>query len=107
MQTGGVRLKSRIVERPVEEEMRLRQERVTVERNSVDREATSDELQAFTEGEIEMVENAEVPVVNKQARVVEEIRLNKEVDEHTETVHDTVRKTEVDIENLTITPATM
>jgi hypothetical protein len=34
VETGGVRLRSRIVERPVEETVRLREERVNVERNT-------------------------------------------------------------------------
>lgn len=100
VQTGGVRVRSRIVERPVEEELRLRQERVYVQRNPVDRRASDADFTGFKEGEIEVTEHAEVPVVNKEARVVEEVSLGKDVDERTETVRDTVRKTEVDIDNL-------
>jgi len=100
VQTGGVRVRSRIVERPVEESVRLREERVNVERNTVDRPATEADFSNFQEKDIEMVERAEVPVVNKQARVVEEVSLGKEVEERSETVKDTVRKTEVDVENL-------
>jgi uncharacterized protein (TIGR02271 family) len=100
VQTGGVRLRSRIVERPVEETLRLREERVNIERNSVDRPATEADFAAFKEGEVEMIERAEVPVVSKQARVVEEVSLGKEVNERNETVSDTVRKTEVDVENI-------
>ncbi|RAK00573.1 uncharacterized protein (TIGR02271 family) [Larkinella arboricola] len=98
--TGGARLRSRIVERPVEETLRLRQERVSVERQSVNRPATAADLANFQDAEIELTERAEVPVVNKEARVVEEISLSKEVDEREETIRDTVRKTEVDVENL-------
>ena len=97
---GGTRLRSRIVERPVEESLRLREETVHVNRNPVDRAATSEDLANFAGREIEMTETAEVPVVNKEARVVEEISLGKEVSERTETVSDTVRKTEVDVEDL-------
>ena len=100
VQTGGVRLKSRIVEHPVEEQLRLREESVKVKRNTVDRAATDADFATFKEGKIEMTERAEVPVVSKQARVVEEVSLGKQVSEHTETVRDTVRKTEVDIEDL-------
>ena len=100
VQTGGVRVRSRIVEKPVEEELRLRQERVYVERNEVNRPATEADFQNFTEGETEITESAEVPVVNKEARVVEEVSLGKDVDERTETVRDTVRKTEVDVDKL-------
>ncbi len=47
-----------------------------------------------------MVERSEVPVVNKQERVVEEVRLVKEVEEREGTIRDTVRKTKGDVENL-------
>lgn len=100
VQSGGVRLRSRIVERPVEESVRLREEHVNVERTSVDRPANESDFDNFEERDIEMVERTEVPVVNKQARVVEEVSLNKEVEERSETVKDTVRKTEVDVDNL-------
>ena len=45
-----------------------------------------------------MTETDEEPVVRKRARVIEEVVLSKDVDEHTETVRDTVRKTDVDVE---------
>jgi len=100
VQTGGKRLRSRIIERPVEESLRLREERVRVERNTVDRPATEADFDNFKETEIEITEQAEVPVVSKQARVVEEVSLGKDVTEHEETVRDTVRKTEVDVEDV-------
>jgi stress response protein YsnF len=98
VETGRVRLRSRIVETPVEEHVRLRQERIDIERTPVDRRVSSDENRSFQEQDIELTERAEIPVVNKEARVVEEIRLNKEVEETDETIRDTVRKTEVDID---------
>jgi hypothetical protein len=76
----------------------LRDERVTVERRPVDRPATERDLGAFKEGTIEVREMHEEAVVAKEARVVEEIVIDKDVREHTETVHDTVRRTEVDVE---------
>jgi len=100
VQTGGARLRSRIIERPVEESLRLREERVTVERTPVNRAATEADFNTFKEGTIELTELAEVPVVSKEARVVEEVSLGKEVEEREHTVHDTVRKTEVEVENL-------
>jgi len=98
VERGSVRVRSRIVERPVEEHVRLREEHVRVERNPVDRPVSSSDLGAFREGEIELTERAEVPVVSKEARVVEEVRLSKEVTEHEETIRDTVRSTDVDID---------
>ncbi len=101
VETGGARLRSRIVERPVEESLRLRVEHVHVERNPVNRPATAADLNNFQEGTIEVTERAEVPVVNKEARVVEEVRLQKDVEEQEQTIRDTVRHTDVEIENLT------
>jgi stress response protein YsnF len=99
VERGGVRVRSRIVERPVEETVRLREEHVHVERTPVNRSVTGD-LANFEEQDIELTERAEVPVVNKEARVVEEIRISKETEQREETVRDTVRSTEVDIDDI-------
>ncbi|PZX14197.1 uncharacterized protein (TIGR02271 family) [Palleronia aestuarii] len=98
MDHGRVRVRSYIVETPVEEQVSLREENVHVERRPVDR-ALSDGEAAFAEQTLEATETDEVAVVSKEARVVEEITLNKDVEEHTETVSDTVRHTEVEIED--------
>jgi len=98
VETGGVRVTSNVREVPVEEEVRLRQESVEVERRPVDRPATTADLNTFQEGAFEVREMHEEAVVNKEARVVEEVRVRKNVEEHTEKVQDTVRRTEVDVE---------
>ncbi|PVY37953.1 YsnF/AvaK domain-containing protein [Pontibacter virosus] len=100
VERGGVRMRSRIVERPVEEHLRLREEHLDIERNKVNRPATDRDFQNFKEGEINISERAEVPVVNKEARVVEEVKINKHTEERDETVRGTVRKTDVDIDKL-------
>lgn len=97
-ETGGVRVRSRIVERPVEEHVRLREEHINVERQAVNRPLSTNDARGFEEKEIELTERAEVPVINKEARVVEEIKLSKEVTERNETINDTVRNTEIDID---------
>ncbi|HEX8282000.1 MAG TPA: YsnF/AvaK domain-containing protein [Pyrinomonadaceae bacterium] len=95
---GGVRVRTRVVERPVEEVVRLREERVNVERRPVNRAITDADLNAFREGSFVLTERSEEAVVGKTARVVEEVAINKEVGERTETVRDTVRSTDVDVE---------
>jgi hypothetical protein len=83
----------------VEEAVRLREEKVTVERRAVDRPATDAEVAAAAAQQvIEMTETVEEPVVSTQARVVEEVVVHKEVAEHTETVRGTVRHTEVEVQ---------
>ena len=100
VERGGARLRSRIVEKPVEEHIRLREEHVTVNRRPVDREVTAGDMDRFQPGEMEITEHAEVPVVGKTARVVEEVEVGKQVTERDETIRDTVRGTKVDVEDL-------
>ena len=95
---GGVRLYTRVTERPVEETVRLRDETVHVERRPVDRPATEADVAAAKERTVEVTETDEEAVIAKQARVVEEVVVHKDVQEQTETVRDTVRRTEVEVE---------
>lgn len=95
VETGGVRARTRLVEEEVSKDIRLRDETIRVEHESVDRPARAEDIK---EEEIELHEYDEVPVVHKEARVVEEISLNKEVTERDETIRDTVRNTEVDLD---------
>ena len=97
---GGVRVRSYVVERPVEEQVRLHEERIEVERRPVDRAATSADA-AFTDRTLEASATSEEAVIKKEARVIEEIELHKDVAERTETVKGTVRKTEVEVEDTT------
>ncbi|HEY1403883.1 MAG TPA: YsnF/AvaK domain-containing protein, partial [Pyrinomonadaceae bacterium] len=99
VERGGVRVESRVEERPVTEEVHLREERVHVERRPVDRPVTNAD-EAFREGTLEVTERAEEAVVAKTAHVVEEVVVGKQVEEHTETVHDTLRRTDVDVQEV-------
>ena len=85
---------------PVEEQVTLRHEEINVHREQVDRPIASGELNTLKEGTIEIRATDEHAVVDKQARLVEEVIVDKEVTERTETIEDTVRRTEVDIEQL-------
>lgn len=98
---GAVRIRSYVVERPVEEQVRLREEHVSIDRRPVDRPLAGTDLAAFEERTIEARAMSEQAVVTKEARVVEEIGLRKEATERTETVRDTVRSTEVEIDDTT------
>ncbi|WP_280153339.1 YsnF/AvaK domain-containing protein [Piscinibacter sp. XHJ-5] len=97
---GGVRVYTRVVERPVDESVTLREERAHVERRPVDREVTGADMDRVQERTVEVRETVEKPVVEKVARVVEEVIVGKEVGERTERVQATVRDTEVEVEPL-------
>ena len=97
---GGVRVIQRVSEKPVRELVRLREERAVVDRRPVDREATAEDLANFREGTIEVRETTEEPVVAKQARVVEEVRVGKDVQEREQAIEDSVRRKDVDVERI-------
>jgi uncharacterized protein (TIGR02271 family) len=106
VERGGMRVRSYVVERPVETQVKLHEERVTLERHPVDRPATAADATAFGEKTLEARATREEAVVGKDVRVVEEIGLKKEEAERVETVRDSVRKTEVDVEDTAATART-
>lgn len=99
VERGGVRVYRRTVEERVSEDVNLHDERVVLEYREVNRPVTEADIRAGSQ-QIELVETAEVPVVQKVARVVEEVHVGKVESDHTEVIQDTVRHTEVDVEQV-------
>jgi len=93
---GTVRIHRYVVETPVEKQVTLQSERVVVERRKPTENKVTGEI--LTEVTVEVIETAEVPVINKRARLREEIVVRTEHTQHVETVRDTVRHDEVDIQ---------
>jgi len=106
VQRGGVRIFTRVRETPVNEQVQLREEHVKVERHAVDQPASEADLAAFKEGSMELREMGEEAIVSKTARVVEEVVVGKEVTQQTQNINDTVRRTDVDVEQLGASGAT-
>jgi uncharacterized protein (TIGR02271 family) len=98
VQSGGVQVHRRVTERPVEQDVTLRQERVNVERRPVDRPADPGMLDNMRDKSIEVTAQSEEAVVQKRARVVEEVVVNKDVNERTEKVRETARRSDVDVQ---------
>ena len=95
---GRVRLRSYVVEKPVHETINLRSEQVNVSRRPIDRAIGADEA-LFQERTISAEEHSEEAVVSKQARVVEEVSLNKTAQDRVHEVNETVRKTQVEVDD--------
>ncbi len=91
-----VRVRRFVVERPVEQQVNLRDERVEIERRPAQGTTVGD--RAFEERTIEVRESHEVPMVNKTAEVSEEVAVRREGTERTETVRDTARKEEIEVD---------
>ena len=95
---GRVRIRSYVVETPVQEQVTLHEEHVQIERRPVDRpvDAADD---VFRERTIEATETSEEAVVSKEARVVEEVAITKTAEARQQTISDTVKRTEVEVQD--------
>lgn len=99
VQGGRVRVRSYVVETPVTEQVSLHSETVQVERRNVDLPLSAADEAAFRERTIEATETSEEAVIAKDARVREELVIRKTGADRTQTVNDTVRRTEVEVED--------
>ena len=100
---GGARVRSVIRETPAEEHVQLTAEHVDVENRPSERRLSLEEVKSgglLKERIFEIREMREEPVITKEAFVREEVIVRKTVQERTETVRDTVRRTEVEVEEL-------
>jgi uncharacterized protein (TIGR02271 family) len=102
VERGGARVRSYVRETPVNEQVNLREENVSIERRPVNESISSNELSSgdmLQDREIEMRATGEEAVIGKDARVTEELVVTKTAGERTENVQDTVRHTEVDVDD--------
>ena len=100
VEQGGVKVTSHVVETPVQEQVRLREERVSIDRRPINRPLAGVAADAFRDRTLSATAMSEQAVVSKDARVVEEIGLRKDATDRVETVRDTVRETKVNVEQV-------
>ena len=103
VERGGARVHSIVRETPAEEQVSLRQEHLDIDTRPSERRLSDSDVSSaglLKERVIEVSEMREEPVVTKSAVVREEVLLKKTVTERVETVRDTVRRTEVQVEEL-------
>jgi len=99
VESGGVRVSTRVRAVPVEKTVTVREERITVERRTLDR-PIGDRDRAFEDHAYELKASAEEPFVTKRSHVVEEIRVHKHASEHEEKIQDRLRRTNVDVSEI-------
>lgn len=97
VEAGGVRATSHVQAVPAEQDVTLRKESVDVERRPVDR-PIADTDEAFRERTVEVNATSEEPIITKRARIIEEVVIHHNVGSETETIHETVRRTDVNVE---------
>lgn len=92
---GTVSIRRFVVETPIERQITLQSERVIVER----RRPVSDKVtgEVLTEVSIEVIETEEVPTIARRTRLREEVVVRTERTQRVETVRETLRHDEVEI----------
>lgn len=97
--TRGVRVRANVIEQPVRETVSLREERVNVQRKEMDKELSPEEAKKALKPEVvEMQETVEEAEVHRAARQIGEVNVSKSVKTHQETINETARRTEVEVE---------
>jgi len=96
-ETGTTRIRRFVVEKPVEAQVTLHEEHAEVARRAISDPSYVQDVD-WTDRTIEVTETDEQAVVSKQARVAEEVVIRKTGSDRVETVHDTVRRQQVDVE---------
>jgi len=98
---GGVRVRTFVAERPVEEQVQLTEERIDVRREPVNEPISPAAVDAaLTEDEFVVTAQGEEVVIGKEARVVERVHVGKQVETRTENIQETERRRDVDVQPL-------
>jgi stress response protein YsnF len=99
VEQGTTRIRRFVTEKAVEEQVTLHEEHAEVVRRAITDPNYITDID-WADTMVEVRETAEEAVVSKSARVVEEVAVGKTGSDHVETVHDTVRRQQVEVEHL-------
>ncbi|AVV39909.1 YsnF/AvaK domain-containing protein [Pantoea vagans] len=95
---GSTRVRRYTVTDRVSENVSLHEQHAEIFRRPVSETGSPDQVD-WSEKTIEVEETHEQPVVNKTAQIIEEVVLRKEASDRVETINDSVRRQEVDIDH--------
>jgi uncharacterized protein (TIGR02271 family) len=99
VQTGETRVRRFVTEREVAQDISLHEEHAQIMRRVVNDPKSIVDID-WADRTIHVVETAEHALVSKSARVVEEVELSKIGSDHVETVHEKLRRQQVEIERV-------
>ncbi|MGC2400165.1 MAG: YsnF/AvaK domain-containing protein [Acidobacteriaceae bacterium] len=99
VEQGTTRIRRFVTERPVDAEVTLHEEHAEVVRRAISDPTYLQDID-WSDKTVEVVETAEEAVVSKSARVVEEVAVGKTGSDHVQTVHDSVRRQQVEVERV-------
>lgn len=95
---GSTRVRRYTVTDRVSENVSLHEQHAEIFRRPVNEAGSPDQVD-WSEKTVEVEETHEQPVVNKTAQIIEEVVLRKEASDRVETINDSVRRQEVDIDH--------
>jgi len=99
VESGRTRVRRFITERPVSADVTLHEEHAEVMRRAISDPKYVGDID-WADKQIEVVETAEHALANKTTRIVEEVSLRKIGTDRVETVHDKIRRQQVEIERV-------
>jgi uncharacterized protein (TIGR02271 family) len=97
VQEGTTRIRRFVTEKPVEAQVTLHEEHAQVVRRAIADPAFIQDVD-WSDQTVEVTETAEEAVVSKSTRLAEEVVISKEGSDRVETVKDTVRRQQVEVE---------
>jgi uncharacterized protein (TIGR02271 family) len=99
VETGRARVRRFVIEKPVESQVTLHEEHAEMLRRAVSDPTQIKDID-WSEKTIEITETAEQAVVTKSAHIAEEVVIRREGSDHVETVRETIRRQQVELERL-------
>jgi uncharacterized protein (TIGR02271 family) len=101
VESGFTRVRRYVVEKPAQANITLHEEHAEILRRAISDPTYVKDID-WSDRTIEVKETAEEAVVSKTARITEEVVIRKQGTDHTETVRDTVRSQQVDIDRVPV-----
>jgi uncharacterized protein (TIGR02271 family) len=101
VESGHTRVRRYVVEKPVEANITLHEEHAEVMRRAISDPAYVKDID-WSDKTIDVTETVEEPIVNKTVRVTEEVVVRRHGSDRTQTVHDTVRRQQIDVDHLPV-----
>jgi stress response protein YsnF len=101
IESGLTRVRRYSVEKSVEASITLHEEHAEVMRRAISDPNYVKDID-WSDKTIDVTETVEEPVVNKTAHITEEVVVRKQGSDRTQTVHDTVRRQQVEVDHLPV-----
>jgi len=101
VESGLARVRRYVIERPVEAQVTLHEEHAEIMRRAISNPSSVKDID-WSDKTIEVTETAEEAVVDKTAHITEEVVIRRQGSDRTQTVHDKVRRQQVEVDHVPV-----